>query len=305
MDFSLTVLGVSSGLPTSKRFSTAHVLNVHGHLFLIDCGEGTQVQLRRLRVKFSKINHIFISHLHGDHFFGIFGFLSSLNLLHRQNDVHLYAPAKLEKMLTSELSPLDVKQLNYKLIFHDHKPGVNVVLDNKKLKVTSFPLKHRIETWGFRFDEKPKPPNIKKEKISEFNLSIEEIVKIKNGADLRTENGEIIENKEFLIPSKKPRSYAFCSDTVYTESIIPQIKGVDLLYHETTFLHEDKKQAELTKHTTAKEAGILARKAKVKQLLIGHYSARYKTTKDLHKEAKQEFDNTLAAYDGMQIEINS
>ncbi len=305
MNFNVTVLGVSSALPTSKRFPTAHVLDVHGHLFLIDCGEGTQIQLRRFRHKFSRLDNIFISHMHGDHFFGIFGLLSSLSLLNRKNDLNIYAPEGLEKMLKSELSPIDIEQLSYKVIFNNHKKGHSKIYEDKRLTVEAFQLKHRVACWGFVFREQQKTPNIIKSKIAEYNLSIAEIVKIKYGADLRTEEGKIIKHEELTRSAPKARSYAFCSDTVYLEKIIPYIKKVDLLYHEATFLHSEKKQAKLSYHTTAKEAGILAKKANVKQLLIGHFSARYKTLDDLQKEAKKEFENTILASDGLTIEITS
>jgi len=305
MNFNVTTLGVSSALPTSKRFTTAHVLDVHGHLFLIDCGEGTQIQLRRFKHKLSRLDNIFISHLHGDHFFGIFGLLSSLSLLNRKNKLNIFAPEGLEKILTNEHSPIDIKQLSYKIIFNNHKPGHSKIYEDKRLTVEAFPLKHRIASWGFVFREIQKTPNIIKSKIEEYNLSISEIVKIKYGSDLRTEDGSIIKNEELTTPSKKARSYAFCTDTIYLDRIIPIIKEVDLLYHEATFLQSEKKQAKLSYHTTAKEAGILAKKANVKQLLIGHFSARYKILDELKDEAKTEFENTVLAYEGLTVEIKS
>jgi len=305
MNFNVTTLGVSSALPTSKRFPTAHVLDVHGHLFLIDCGEGTQIQLRRFKHKLSRLDNIFISHLHGDHFFGIFGLLSSLSLLNRKNNLNIFAPEGLQKILTSEHSPIDIEQLSYKIVFKNHKPGHSKIYEDKRISVEAFSLKHRIASWGFVFRETQKTPNIIKSKISEYNLSISEIVKIKYGADLRTEDGTIIKNEELTTPATKARSYAFCTDTVYLEKIIPIIKEVDLLYHEATFLHSEKKQAQLSYHTTAKEAGILAKKANVKQLLIGHFSARYKILDELKEEAKTEFENTVLAYEGLKVEIKS
>ncbi len=303
MIFSLTVLGVSSGLPTSKRFPTAHVLNVHGHLFLIDCGEGTQIQLRRYKVKFSRINNIFISHLHGDHFFGIFGLLSSFSMLGRKNDLHIYAPKELEKILLSETSPIDIQHFNYKIVFHSHKHELGQIYEDKKLTVEAFPLQHRIEAWGFVFREKQKQPNIIKEKIAQHNLSIVEIVKLKQGGDVLTADNQLLKHEDYTIPTAKPRSYAFCSDTVFLNRIIPIVKNVDLLYHEATFLHTEKKQAKLSQHTTAKEAGIIAQKADVKQLLIGHFSARYKSLDPLLQESQKEFPNTILAFGGLTIDV--
>ncbi len=305
MNFNVTTLGVSSALPTSNRFPTSHVLDVHGHLFLIDCGEGTQIQLRRFKHKLSRLDNIFISHLHGDHFFGIFGLLSSLSLLNRKNNLNIFAPKGLERILTSEHSPIDIDQLSYKIIFNNHKSGHSKIYEDKRISVEAFSLKHRVASWGFVFREIQKTPNIIKSKITEYKLSISEIVKIKYGADLRTEDGDIIKNEDLTTPSEKARSYAFCSDTIYLEKIIPIVKEVDLLYHEATFLQSEKKQAKLSYHTTAKEAGILAKKANVKQLLIGHFSARYKTLDELKDEAKTEFENTVLAYDGLTIEIKS
>ena len=304
MTFSLTILGNSSAIPTSKRFPTAHVLNVREQLFLIDCGEGTQIQLRRFRIKFAKIKHIFISHLHGDHYYGIFGLLSSYNLLHRKIDLHIYAPPELEKILTNKYSPVQIEQLGFKIIFHNQEAKHKIIYEDKNIIIESFSLKHRIPTWGFVFKERQKPANIIKEKITQYNLSIADIVKIKYGADFIDENNEIILNKNLTFPPKKPRSYAFCSDTIYDETIIPYIKNIDLLYHEATFEKKDEEQAKHTLHTTSEQAAQIAQKANVGKLVIGHFSARYKNLSILVEQARNIFENTICAEDGLVIKVS-
>jgi len=301
--FELTILGSSSALPTSKRNLTAHVLNVYERFFLIDCGEGTQVQLRKNRIKFGKINHIFISHLHGDHFYGIFGLLSSYNLLGRTSDLHIYAHQKLKKALSYMRRNFE-SQFSYKIFFHPINPDQEeLIYENKRVRVYSFPLKHKIPTSGFLFEEKMKEPNIKKEYVNKFQIPIKDIHRIKEGDDYKTKEGKIIPNKELTLPPYKPRRYAFCTDTGYNEDIIPLIRKVDLLYHEATFKNDHEEQADTTFHSTAQQAATIARKAKAKKLIIGHFSARYKKIDGFIKEARKEFKNTYAAEDGAVYKI--
>jgi ribonuclease Z len=298
MRFELTILGSNSALPTPDRNSSAQLLNINERFFLIDCGEGTQIQLRKYKQVFSKINNIFISHLHGDHFFGLPGLISSFGLLGRKTDLNIYGPVGLEKIIDCLMSEYqDV--LSFKINFYKTNPKkVEKIYEDKEVIVKSFPLKHRVETTGFYFTEKLKDRNIIKEKIEEFKIPVKKIPDIKKGADFITDTGEIIKNKEITKPPKKPRAYAYCSDTAYTESIIDIIKNVDILYHEATFADEHKSYAEITKHSTAKQAAKIAKKANAKMLLIGHFSPRYKSVKILENEAKEIFENTIAVFDG-------
>ncbi len=298
MSFSLTVLGSSSALPTSMRNPAAHVLNIHEHFFLIDCGEGTQMQLNKYRINLSKINNIFISHLHGDHLFGLFGLLSTYNLLNRKNDLHIYAHPEINHTIKYYKDNFG-ENLCFNIIIHPFKANISkLIFENKHITVETIPLKHRIPTVGFLFREKEKPKNIRKELIKQYNISIKDIVKIKQGADFLTGTGEIIRNEKLTLPPFKIRSFAYCSDTVYTEKIIPKIHGVSLLYFETTFQEKDKKLAKLTYHMTASQAATLAKKAEAERLLIGHFSARYKDISSLVDEAKNIFKNTAAVEDG-------
>ena len=305
MSFSLTVLGSSSALPTSKRNPTAHVINIHEHFFLIDCGEGTQMQMHKFNINRSKINHIFISHLHGDHIFGLFGLFSTYNLLNRKNDLNIYAHPEMIHTINYYKENFGLN-LTYNIIIHTFKAKKSsLIFENKHLTVETIPLKHRIPTVGFLFREKEKPKNISKEVIKQYNISIKDIVKIKQGADFITDSGEIIKNEILTLPPYKRRSFAYCSDTVYTENILPIISGVNLLYLETTFLDRDQKLAKLTYHMTAVQAATLASKANAERLLIGHFSARYKDESLLLKEARSIFRNTDIAEDGSTYTITS
>jgi ribonuclease Z len=304
MPFNLTILGSSSAMPTSERYPTAQVLNALGRFFLIDCGEGTQHQLRKNRINYSKITHIFISHLHGDHFFGLIGLISTLSLQGRRGELHIYAHSELQRYTKFQLEFLGMDEPGFSIIFHPlnfKKP--QVILEDKKLKVTSFPLKHRVACCGFRFDEKPKEANIIKEKIKRYNIPIREIKNIKAGADFVTENGELIPNKELVIPAPHPRSYAFCSDTAYSEAMIPEIASVDLLYHEATFAENEAMVAAETFHSTGKEAARIAQKAQAGKLLIGHFSSRYKKPAIILEEAKTIFPNTEIADENSTFEL--
>ncbi len=304
MPFQLTILGSSSAMPTSERYPTAQVLNVLGRFFLIDCGEGTQHQLRRNRINYSKITHIFISHLHGDHFFGLIGLISTLSLQGRRGELHIYAHSELQRYTKFQMEFLGMDDPGFQIIFHPlnfKKP--QVILEDKKLKITSFPLKHRIACCGFRFDEQPKEANIIKEMIKVYNIPIREIKNIKAGADFVTEDGKLIPNKDLVIPARKPRSYAFCSDTAYNEAMIPEITGVDLLYHEATFAESEAIIAAETFHSTGKDAARIAQKAEAGKLLIGHFSSRYKSPDHILEEAKAIFPNTEIGFDNSSFEL--
>jgi ribonuclease Z len=302
MNFKIHILGSGSALPTIKRFATAQIFTAYEEPYLIDCGEGTQIQMRRFRIKFGKIKNIFISHLHGDHYFGIFGLLSSYNLLGRTSQLNIFAHKELESLLKSEFSPIIIEELNFKVNFHQLPENETVIFENKRITVKSFPLKHRIKTCGFLFTEKPRQPNIIKEKIQELNLTVPQILDVKAGKDLEID-GILHKNSDLTTPLPALRSYAFCSDTAYSENIIPIIKDVDLLYHEATFSESDASNAEKTFHSTASDAGKIAKQANAKQLVIAHFSSRYPQVDFLLKEAQEHFPNTFVGFDGMEIEM--
>jgi ribonuclease Z len=303
MSLTVSILGSSSALPTSKRFLTAHLVNHDERFFLIDCGEGTQIQLRRYKKHFGKINHIFISHTHGDHVFGLFGLLSSFSMLGRKAPLHIYAHPLLEEILNTHFKYFG-NDLKYSIHYHYlHSKKHELVYEDEKFEVLAFPLKHRIPCSGFVFREKVKLRNVIKFKIEEYQLGIKDIVKIKQGADFITPEGKTIPNTELTTPPSEPKSYAYCTDTKYTESIIQHIEKVNLLYHESTFLDIDLKLAKATYHSTASQAATLALKANVKQLVIGHFSSRYKTEDKYLEEATKIFPNTILANDGLDITI--
>jgi len=299
MSFSLTILGSSSALPTSKRFPTAHVLNVHERFFLIDCGEGTQIQLRRYHIRFARINHLFISHLHGDHYFGIWGLISTFNLMGRTSDLHVYADKQLEKIVNCMLNNAFRNEMTFKLMFHflsfDQQ---EIIFEDEKVEVISFPLKHRIPTCGFIFREKARQRNIKKEMLEFYKIPIKDIPRIKNGENFITNDGQVINNSILTHPPMRQRTYAFCSDTIYDESLIPLFEGIDLLYHEATFAAGEEKRAMDTMHSTAPQAGMIAKKAGVKKLIVGHFSARYHEEQEIVNQAKANFGNTFPANEG-------
>ncbi|WP_320112380.1 ribonuclease Z [Draconibacterium orientale] len=303
MSFELTILGSNSALPTSNRYPTAQVLDVPGRCFLIDCGEGTQIQLRRNRISFSKIRHIFISHLHGDHYYGLIGLLSTMNLLGVKSDVHIYAPSELKTLIQPQLDFIR-GEMSIKPIFHPlnlKKP--QTVFENKNIEILSFPVKHSIPTVGFLFREKPKQANIKKEMIKAYNIPLAKIKDIKAGADFETEDGTLIPNEKLTTPPPKPKSYAFCTDTAFHPPIAEIISGVDLLYHEATFLEELKDLAEKTLHSTARQAAEMAKLSKASKLLIGHFSSRFKNLNDFKTEAREVFRNTELAIEGKKYII--
>ncbi len=303
-NFELIILGCSSATPTSKRNPTAQLLNIAERFFLIDCGEATQIQLRRFKLKFQRINHIFISHLHGDHYLGLMGLISSMHLLGRTTELHLYCPAELQEIVEVQFKHSQ-SYINYKIIYHVHKYINNdLIFDDDRVEVRTIVLNHRIPCCGFIFKEKPLLANISKDIIHQYQLSVEQIIAIKEGADLIKESGEIIKNEKLLLAVKEPRSYAYCSDTCYDEKIIEYIQGVNLLYHEATFMQEMQTRAKETFHSTALQAGTIAKKAEAKQLMIGHYSARYKDLEPLLMESKSIFENTILAIEGEKTIIS-
>jgi len=301
----VTILGSSSALPTSERYPSAHVLNAHERLFLIDCGEGTQMQLRKTRIRFAKINHIFLSHLHGDHVFGLYGLLSTFSLMGRENPIHLYAPEKYDNILKSHLRDFDIN-LSFDIDFIPLSGNEPVkILDDKYLTVTSFPLQHRVPAYGFLFREKISDRNIIKECIDKFHIPPLRIPAIKKGEDFITPDGTIIKNTEITLPPPKPLSYAYCSDTKYFKRLASFVKEVSLLYHEATFDKTKVDLAEITGHSTTLDAARTAMDARVSTLLIGHFSARYKDVLPLVEEARTLFPETYAAIDGQTFEVGN
>jgi len=303
LPFSLTILGSSSALPTTTRFPTSQVVNLNEKLFLIDCGEGTQIQLRKFGIKTGKINHIFISHLHGDHIFGLPGLISTMALGGKKGELHIYSHSEL-KIMMDQLMKFMNDFDDFKVVYHPLSfRGRAVIYEDSKMEVESFPLKHRIPCCGFIFREKQHELHLRGDKINYLNIPIKERVAIKNGADFHTPEGKIIPNNELTFPPDPPRSYAFCTDTVCLKQIIPIIENVDLLYHEATFADNLSDLALKTYHTTSTQAAQLALEAKVKKLIIGHFSSRYKRVKTLVDEARVVFPNTFPANDGNRFEI--
>lgn len=298
MVFELTILGTSSALPTSTRYPTAHVLNVHERFFLIDCGEGTQMRLRQNRIRIGKIHDIFISHTHGDHVFGLYGLLSTLNLTGRRTPLTIYAPEGFGEMLSSHLGDFDIR-LEFDIVYvplRGDDPAV--ILDNNFLTVTSFPLKHRVPAYGFLFREKQQLRNIRKESISGYGIPLAAIPGIKAGLDFVDEKGNVIPNATITTDPPRPRSYAYCSDTAWFSRLPAFIRGVDMLYHEATFGTDKSDLARQTGHSTSADAARVAAEAGAGRLIIGHFSARYKSVDQLVLEAREIFPETVAAADG-------
>lgn len=301
----VTILGSNSALPTSERNPSAQVLRVSERFFLLDCGEGTQLQLRRFHIPIHRINHIFISHLHGDHVFGLIGLISTFGLMNRKADLHLYAHAELEDLLTPQLN-FFCQGLSFSIIYHPLSTGgVELILDDKHITVASFPLKHRIPSCGFLFREKQKLPNIRKEAIERYDLSIAEIVRIKNGERLFGFDGQEVPRHELVVEPPPARSYAYCTDTRFAITTSEYVKGVHTLYHEATFLSELKLLAKRSMHSTAADAAKVAKASGAQQLLIGHFSSRYPSVEGFQTEAEAIFVPTICVRDGSTYEIGA
>lgn len=299
----LTILGCYAATPRTFTNPTSQILEIKNRLFLIDCGEGTQVQLRKNKVKFSKINHIFISHLHGDHFFGLVGLVSTFTLLNRTTDLHIYGPKGIREIIKLQLR-LSNSWTNYGLHFHElESVESEIVFEDEKVIVKTIPLKHRVYTNGFLFQEKKDKRKLNIEAAQNYEIEECYYQNIKNGKDIVLDDGRIIENEKLTFDPAAPKSYAFCSDTVYNEDIIPVIDGVDVLYHEATFLQSEEALAAKTMHSTAKEAARIALKSNVKQLILGHYSTRYENIELFKEEAQTIFPEVLLADDGKSFEL--
>ncbi|RXP53384.1 ribonuclease Z [Lutibacter sp. HS1-25] len=304
MSLELTILGCHSATPRVNAYPTSQFLHIKNHFFLIDCGEGTQVQLRKYGVQFSKIKHIFISHLHGDHMFGLVGLISTFRLLNRENELHVYGPKGIKEIITLQLK-LSNSWTHYPLLFHELSSDQSeLIFEDESVEVHTIPLNHRIYTNGFLFKEKIGPRKLDMTAISEFKeIEICDYQNLKNGRDYTLKNGRIIKNKDLTTDPAAPKSYAFCSDTSYFPEIIPIIKNVSCLYHEATFLKDKEHLAESTKHSTAEQAAKIAKAADVKQLILGHFSGRYKNMEVFLDEAKPIFQNSLLAEEGKTFVI--
>lgn len=299
----LTILGCYAATPRTLTNPTSQVLEIKNHMFLIDCGEGTQVQLRKHKIKFSRINHIFISHLHGDHFFGLPGLISTFRLLGRDKELHVYGPKGIKEAITLLLK-LGDSWTNYPLYFHELKSKESeTVYEDEKVSVKTIPLDHRVYTNGYLFREKLGERKLDINAVTEYGIDKAYFQNIKNGKDVVLDSGERIANSLLSFDPPKPKSYAFCSDTAFKPAIVPLISGVDTLYHEATFLESEAQLAVKTKHATAKEAAQIAKEAKVGTLVLGHYSTRYKSISLFKEEAQQIFENVELADDGRSFEF--
>lgn len=299
----LTILGCYAATPRTITNPTAQLLEIKNRMFLIDCGEGTQVQLRKNKVKFSKISHIFISHLHGDHCYGLIGLVSTYMLLDRKTDLHVYGPKGIKEMILMQLK-LSNSYTEFGLYFHElASKNSETIFEDDKVLVKTIPLKHRIYTNGFLFQEKIGERKLNIEAVLEHKIETCYFQNIKNGKDITLDDGTIITNEQLSLDPIPPKSYAFCSDTIFDETIIDNIKNVDILYHESTFLESEVDKATRTMHSTAKQAATIASKANVETLILGHFSTRYVNIELFKTEAQIIFQNTLLANDGKVFEF--
>lgn len=299
--FAVTILGNNSAVPAFNRHPTSQVVTFDGFNYLVDCGEGTQIQLINYKIRRSKISHIFISHLHGDHYFGLIGLLNSFGLLSHQQELHVFGPAPLKEIIEMQLKVADTK-LCYDLHIH-HITEATTIIDNDKLTVKCFRTNHRIECYGFSFEQKKPPRKLNLEKAKGFEIPANFYDRLKNGEDYIQRDGSIIKNDQVTDAAEPGKRYVFCADTKYDESLIPHIKGADMIYHETTYLDNLRQRAEDRFHSTTKQAAELAKKAGVKKLLIGHFSSKYDTLEEFEAEAREVFPNTELALEGVCFEV--
>lgn len=302
-EFNINILGCGSALPTTRHLATSQIVDLRDKLYMIDCGEGTQVQMRRMRVRFGRLAHIFISHLHGDHCFGLPGLISTLGMLGRTGELVVHGPKEVETYLRPVMD-LFCRGMEFEVRFNPvDTRSHSLVMEDRSLSVYSIPLKHRIPTCGYLFAEKPKEAHIIREMTDFYQVPVRCMKDIKQGQDYVTPEGEVVPNSRLTRPAAPPKRYAFCSDTAYNRSIIPIIEGADLLYHEATFAECDLARAKETFHSTARQAAEIARDAHVKRLVIGHYSARYEDLSELHREAEAVFPGTILGNEGMVITV--
>lgn len=301
--FKIHILGCGSALPTPKHYASSQVVEIRGKMFMIDCGEGTQIQLRRSRIKFQKISNVFISHLHGDHCFGLIGMISTFGMLGRTAPLHIYAPADFENMLNAQIE-MFCRGLEYEIVFHavDTEKSY-IVYEDRSLSVSTIPLKHRIPCCGYMFREKPILPHIRREMLDFYNVPLSRFNNIKNGEDWITEEGEVIKNSILTKPADPPRSYAYCSDTAYMPELWKVVKNVNVLYHESTYAGDNEDMARMYYHSTSQQAAYVAKNADVGKLLLGHYSSRYANEEVLLDEAVKIFPNSVLSHEGQTIDV--
>ena len=289
--FRVHILGCGSALPTLRHYPSAQIVELREKLFMVDCGEGVQMQLRRLRIHFTKVSSVFISHLHGDHCFGLIGMISTFGLLGRTARLHIYAEERLNDMLQQQMN-LFCHDLGYEVVFHPIDPfSRKVIYEDRSLTVETIPLTHRLPTCGFLFREKPTLPHIRRDMIDFYQIPTSQILNIKNGADWMTADGELIPNARLVTSATPPRSYAYCSDTRYMPDLHQQLKGVSTIYHESTYGEDNLQMAQKYYHSTARQAAMVARAAGANQLILGHYSSRYTDERVLLNEAREVFEN--------------
>ena len=299
--FAVTILGNNSAVPAFDRHPTSQVVTLDGTNYLVDCGEGTQIQLINYKIRRSKISHIFISHLHGDHYFGLIGLINSFSLLSHQQEMHVYGPSPLKEIIELQLKVADTTMC-YPLHIH-HITEAATLIDNEKLIVKCFRTNHRIECYGFSFEQKKQPRKLYPEKAKEYEIPSSFYDRLKNGEDYTRKDGTVIKNELVTGIAEPGKKYAFCADTKYDESLIPHIQGADMIYHETTYLDNLRERAEARFHSTTKQAAALAKKAGVKKLLIGHFSSKYDTLEEFEAEAREVFPNTDLALEGVCYEV--
>ena len=294
----LTILGCNAATPRKNAQTTAQLLEINGQMVLIDCGEGTQIQLRKLGIKFARIQHIFISHLHGDHFYGLIGLISTFRLLGRTADLHVYGPKGIKEIITLQLK-LAKSWTDYNLFFHELEEEIaTLILDHEKFTVETLPLDHRVYTNGYLFREKVGKRKINSAAVANYGVDIADMENLKQGKDIQLPNGDWVENQLLTFDPAPPKSYAFCSDTAYKPDLAELVKGVSCLYHEATFLDTHQDLAVKTKHSTAEEAAQIAAKAEVGQLILGHFSSRYPDLNAFIEQAQRHFQNVHLAEDG-------
>jgi ribonuclease Z len=297
----VTILGNNSAVPAFDRHPTSQVVIMDGEKLLVDCGEGTQIQLIRYRIRRSKISHIFISHLHGDHYFGLAGLINTFNLLSHQQELHVYGPSPLQQIIEMQLHVADTT-INFPLHFHTIS-GEGLLVDNEKYSVSCFRTNHRIECYGFVFREKKRPRRLLPEKAVQYQVPTSFFERLTYGEDYIHQDGSVVKNEWVTEEGPQPRTYAFCADTKYDESIIPHIRQADLIYHESTYLDNLQERAEARFHSTSKQAALIAQKAGVKKLLIGHFSSKYPELEEFEKEAREVFENTELALEGVTYRV--
>lgn len=299
--FAVTILGNNSAVPAFDRHPTSQVITLDGNNYLVDCGEGTQIQLINYKIRRSKISHIFISHLHGDHYFGLIGLINSLSLLSHQQVLHVYGPAPLREIIELQLKVADT-QICYPLHIH-HITEAKTLIDTDKLTVKCFPTNHRIECYGFSFEQKKQPRSLLPEKAKEYEIPAVFYDRLTKGDDYTKKDGSVVKNEWVTEAAEPGKKYAFCADTKYDENILTHIEGFDMIYHEATYLDNLRERAELRFHSTTKQAALIAKKAGVKKLLIGHFSSKYDTLEEFEAEAKEVFPDTELALEGVAYTI--